>query len=115
MRWRWLIVAMAAWASGPPERVRSVSTVPGASALTRMSSGANSAAMERVNDMSAALAPAYMAIRLVNMKAPTESTLTIAAHGLAVRWGRAASTRNTGPFRLTAKDLSHASLVSRPR
>ena len=39
----------------------SVSTVPGASALTRMPSGAKSAAIARVNDIIPALPAAYIA------------------------------------------------------
>src|SRR5205823_2650140 len=98
--------------SGDMERTMSVSVVPGANALTRMPRGAYSAAIERVNDIMAALAPAYMAIGPENMKAPIDSTLITDAHGLAVRCGRADCTRNTGPRRFTAYDFSHASAVN---
>ena len=62
----------------------SVSTVPGASALTRMPRGAKSAAIERVNDISAALAAAYIATCAEKRNAPAEITLTTAARGLAL-------------------------------
>jgi NAD(P)-dependent dehydrogenase (short-subunit alcohol dehydrogenase family) len=63
----------------------SVSTAPGASALTRIPRAASPAAIERVSDMSAALAPEYMAVWSENKNAPAEITLMIDADGLAAR------------------------------
>src|SRR5512132_2207257 len=56
-RWR-LELAICSWASGVFLRIISVSTEPGASAVTRMPTGANSAAIDRVKDMSAAFVAA---------------------------------------------------------
>src|ERR1700691_1886672 len=98
-------LAIPTWNSGGLARVISVSVEPGARALTRMPWGANSAAIDRVKDISAAFPAAYMATDGENMKAPTDTTLSTAAHGLAIRWGSAFCTRKTGPRRLTSKDL----------
>ena len=63
----------------------SVSTVPGASAFTRMPRGAKSAAIERVNAINAALAAPYIATFAENRNAPAEITLTIDACSLRSR------------------------------
>src|SRR6266536_2298678 len=54
-RWR-LAFAICSWASRVFFRIMSVLTDPGASALTRMPSGANSAAIDRVKEYKAAFA-----------------------------------------------------------
>ena len=90
----------------------SVSTVPGARALTRIPFGAKTAAIERVIAMRPAFAAAYIAVQGENKKAPDETTLRMAALPEASRCGRARSTRNTGPRRLVPNDLSQASTVS---
>src|SRR5207245_4649883 len=101
-------------ASGVLLRTMSVSTVPGASALTRIPSGANEPAIDRVNDINAAFAPAYMATFDEKRNAPAEITLITDACGLAVRCGSASCTRNTGPRRFTSYDFDQASAVSEP-
>ena len=57
---------------------------------------------------------AYVAVNAENRNAPAEITLTIDALGLCSRWGIAASTRNTGPRRLTSMDFAYASGVKLP-
>src|SRR2546430_7071264 len=114
MRFIKFMVAARACDSGDIVRTMSVLVVPGANAFTRTPRWANSAAIDRVYDIMAALAAVYMAMPPENMKAPIVRTLITDAQGLAVRWGRAACTRNTGPRRLTAYDLSHASGVMWP-
>src|SRR5439155_22166710 len=106
MRFIQLISFMRAIASGPVLRTMSVSTVPGARALTRMPCVAHSAAMLRVKARSAFLAPAYIDVPGDHVIAPTEMTLRIAACSLAHRCGYAALARNTGPFRFGPYDFS---------
>src|SRR5262249_9143662 len=108
MRFCRLISAMRATASGGLLRTMSVSTVPGASAFTRIRCGAHSAAMLRVKAISAALAPAYIAVDGDQVIAPTETTLSTAGQGLLTRCGSADVARNTGPRRFTAYDFSQA-------
>ena len=48
------------------------------------------------------------------MNAPTDTTFSTAACGLAFRCGSASCTRNTGPRRLTSNDLVNASTVIDP-
>src|SRR4029453_8974715 len=95
-------------------RTMSVSTVPGARALTRMPSAANSAAIVRVICRSAALAATYIDTNVPWVNAPALITLTTAACPLARRWGSASCTRNTGPRRLASNDFAHASAVIEP-
>src|ERR1700741_1588492 len=66
-------------------RTMSVSTDPGASALTRIPCEANSAAMDRVNETMAALAAEYIETIGEKMNAPAETTLRIAACWLSRR------------------------------
>jgi len=70
-------VSIACCISGVLARTMSVSTVPGANAFTRMPSGANCAAIARVNDMRPALAAAYIATFDENKKAPDPEKLAI--------------------------------------
>ena len=105
---------MRSTASGALLRIMSVSTEPGARALTRMPRPTKAPAIERVSDMRAALAPEYIAVGTENRNAPAEITLTIDAPGLASRWGSASCTRNTGPRRFTSYTLDHASTVNSP-
>ena len=79
-----------------------------------MPRGAKSAAIERVNAISAAFAAPYIATFAENRNAPAEITLTIAACSLFSRYGSAACTRNTGPRRFTSNDFCHASGVNSP-
>src|SRR3954463_12127741 len=88
---------MASMNSGGLPRTMSVSTDPGARALTRIPCEANSAAMDRVNETMAALAAEYIETNGEKMKAPAETTLRIAPCWLSRRYGSAAWTRNTGP------------------
>src|SRR5271170_498405 len=71
--------ANAAANSGGLPRTMSVSTAPGAKALTRMPSAANSAAMERVKDTIDALAAAYIDVVGEKMNAPAETIFSTAA------------------------------------
>src|ERR1700739_3500804 len=100
---------MASMNSGGLPRTMSVSTDPGARALTRIPCAANSAAMDRVKETMAALAAEYIEAIGEKMKAPAETTLRIAAYWLLRRYGRAAWTRNTGPCRFTGKVFDQAS------
>src|ERR1019366_4069570 len=81
-------LAIEARNSGGLARVISVSVEPGARALTRMPWGANSAAIERVKDISAAFPAAYIATRDEKMKDPTDTMLRREAGGLGMRGGR---------------------------
>src|SRR5215469_14750889 len=85
MRFMRLALAIRCIDSGPVLRTMSVSTDPGASALTRMPRGASPAAIERVSDINPAFAPEYIAVGNENRNAPAEMTLTTDAHGL---WSR---------------------------
>src|SRR3954451_7272275 len=105
---------MASMNSGGLPRTMSVSTDPGARALTRIPCEANSAAMDRVNETMAALAAEYIETNGEKMKAPAETTLRIAPCWLSRRYGNAAWTRNTGPCRFTEKDFDQASWVISP-
>src|SRR5579862_1160907 len=66
-------------ASGVLFRTMSVSTVPGASALTRMPFEANTAAIDRVMAISPALAAEYIEVFAEKRNAPAEMTLRMAA------------------------------------
>src|SRR4051794_32808729 len=96
-------------ASGGLARTMSVSTVPGASAFTRMLRDAYDEAIARVNDIIAAFAAAYIATFGEKRNAPAEMTFTTAPCPLASRCGNASWTRNTGPRMLTSNDFAHAS------
>src|SRR5262249_35864177 len=107
--------AICSCASGVFLRIISVSTAPGASAFTRMPSGANSSAIERVKDNSAAFVAPYVAMNGEGRNAPAEITLMTAAAGLSRRWGSASWTRKTGPRRFTSIAFSYAAGVKVPR
>ena len=83
----------------------SVSTVPGASALTRMPFSAKTAAIERVIAISPAFAAAYIAVLAEKRKAPADTTFRTAALPDASRCGSARSTRKTGPAQVGAQRL----------
>ena len=75
----------------------SVSTGPGANAFTRIPEGANSAAIERVNDVSAALPAAYIETAGANMNAPTDTMLT------GTSWAQASAFKpGVSPSRLSS-------------
>ena len=88
--------------AGPVLRTMSVSTAPGARALTRMPLRACSAAIERVSDSSADLPDTYIATIAPLVNTPVLTTLTTAAWGLSTRWGKAYWKRNSGPRTLTS-------------
>src|ERR1700730_13796075 len=90
---------MASMNSGGLPRTMSVSTDPGASALTRIPCAANSAAMDRVNETMAALAAEYIEAIGEKIKAPAETTLRIAAWRVSRKHGRAGMRRDTTTFR----------------
>ena len=70
---------MDSTASGGLLRTMSVSTVPGARALTRIPLAAYTAAIDLVIDISPDLAAAYMAVLAEKRNAPAETTLRTAA------------------------------------
>src|SRR4051812_658373 len=106
--------AMPSCASCGRLRTMSVSTVPGARALTRMPSAASDAAVDLVNDTSAAFAAAYIETSAEKRNAPAEVTFTIDACSDFRRWGSACWTRKIGPLRFTANDLSQPGSVYSP-
>ena len=93
----------------------SVSTVPGRERV-HADSERRPLARHRAGERVAcpAFAAEYIATFGDAMNPPAESTLITDAYALAVRYGSAYCTRNTGPRRFTPNDLSHASGVNWP-